>query len=48
MPAAISTFSIAHRAGVAPERVAAVVVRSSLVAALALPVLATLAERLGP
>ncbi len=47
-PVAISTFSIAHRAGVAPERVAAVVVRSSVAAVVVLPLLATVAERLDP
>lgn len=46
MPAAISTFSIAHHEGVASDRVASVVVRSSLVAIVTMPLLATLAEPL--
>lgn len=43
-PAAIGTFSIAYGEGVAAERVAAAVVWSSLVAAVSLPLLATLAD----
>lgn len=46
MPAAISTFSIAHHEGVASDRIASVVVRSSLVAIVTMPLLATLAEPL--
>jgi len=44
MPAAISTFSLAHYEGVAPERVASVVVRSSVAAIATMPVLAAVAE----
>lgn len=47
MPAAISCFSIAHHEDVAPDRVASVVVWSSLAAVVTMPVLATLAEALG-
>jgi malonate transporter len=46
MPAAISTFSIAHHEGVAADRVASVVVRSSVAALVTMPVLATVAEQL--
>jgi len=46
MPAAISTFSRAHYEGVAADRVASVVVRSSLAAVVTMPILATLAEPL--
>jgi len=46
MPAAISTFSIAHHEGVAADRVASVVVRSSVTALVTMPVLATVAEQL--
>jgi predicted permease len=38
MPAAVTTFSIAHAAGIEERRVAAVVVRSSLLCLLTLPV----------
>lgn len=44
MPAAITTFSLAEHEGVAADRVASVVVRSSVVALVTLPLLATLAE----
>ncbi|MFN8051592.1 MAG: AEC family transporter [Acidimicrobiales bacterium] len=47
MPAAITTFSLARHAGVATERVASVVVRSSVASVLTLPILATIAERVG-
>lgn len=46
MPAAISTFSRAHYEGVAADRVASVVVRSSLAAVVTMPFLATAAEAL--
>jgi predicted permease len=46
MPAAIATFSLAHHADVGPDRVASVVVRSSVASAVTLPLLATLAGRL--
>lgn len=48
MPAAISTFSLAYNEGVEADRIASVVVRSSLVAAFTMPILATLAETLTP
>ena len=46
MPAAISTFSIAQYEGVAADRVASVVVRSSVAAVVTMPVLATLADQI--
>lgn len=46
MPAAISTFSRAHYEGVAADRVASVVVRSSIAALVTTPFLATVAEQL--
>jgi predicted permease len=46
MPAAISTFSLAHYEGVAADRVASVVVRSSVVSVVTMPVLGALAESL--
>ena len=46
MPAAISTFSLAEYEGIGADRVASVVVRSSVTSVLTMPVLATLADLL--
>ena len=44
VPAAITTFAMAQQAGVAVDRVAGVVVRSSIVSLFTLPVIASIAE----
>lgn len=48
MPAAISTFSLAYNEGVEADRIASVVVWSTLAAVFTMPILATLAETLAP
>lgn len=44
MPAAITTFSIAHAAGHGTERVASTIARSTLLSLMTLPILATIAR----